>query len=276
MGDVNAPAPRDYGQETRDTLQAQVDLAPDRFAAEAAYSPLYADLSANNVRRTLLGADGKSGLLSLFEQIAPRTQALQDQSQQAQRQSDLRSLQELGAPTVDALRNADPQQKALMDALNASALQDLQAGSGLDPATQAQIAQSVRASQASRGVGFGNADAVAEAYTLGDRGLSLKTQRQLTAQNVARLNAATGADPALAILGRPSQGAAQGQALLGQGQQQAAQSGPTLFSPESAYAGDVYNTNYNANAAANIASANNKTALIGAGISAAGSAGSSM
>jgi hypothetical protein len=93
---------------------------------------------------------------------------------------------------------------------------------------------------------------------------------------VARLNASTGTDPSLAILGRPSQGAAQGQALLGQGQQGASGAGPSLFNPESAYAGDIFNTNYNANAAANIASANNKTALIGAGISAAGSAASSM
>lgn len=276
MGDVNAPPPRDYGQETRDTLQAQVDLAPDRYAAEARFSPLYADLSADNVRRTLLGEDGKGGLLSTFEDIAPRTQALQDQSQQAQRASDLRALQELGAPTVEALRNADPQQKLLMDELNRSALEDLNAGYGLDPALRSQVAQEVRAAQASRGLGFGNSDAVTEAYAIGDRGLSLRTQRQLTAQNVARLNAATGSDPALAILGRPSQGAAQGQALLGQGQQGAAGAGPSLFSPESAYAGDVYNTNYNANAAANIASANNKTALIGAGISAAGSAASSM
>ena len=34
-GDVEAPPPRNYGQETRDTLQAQVDLAPQLFAKEA-------------------------------------------------------------------------------------------------------------------------------------------------------------------------------------------------------------------------------------------------
>lgn len=276
MGSPQAPPPRNYGQETSDTLRAQVDLAPELYAAERQFSPLYADLSAENVRRTLLGPDGQSGLLTLFEQIAPRTQALQDQAQNAQRQSDLQSLQTLGAPTVEALRNADPQQRALMDALNESALQDLNAGYGMDPALQAATQQNVRAAQAARGMGWGNADATAEAYTVGDRGLALRTQRQLTAQNVARLNAATGADPALAILGRPSQGAAQGQALLGQGQQGAAVAGPRLFNPESPYGADIFNTNYNAQAAANIAGANNRTALIGAGMGAAGSAASSM
>lgn len=276
MGDVDAPPPRDYGAETRETLQAQVELAPDLYAAEREFSPLYADLSAENVRRSLLGVDGKGGLLKTFEDVAPRTQALQDQAQQAQRRADVRSLEELGAPTIEALRNADPQQKLLMDRLNVAALQDLEAGYGLDPALRAETEQNVRAAQAARGVGWGNADATAEAFAVGERGLALRTQRMLTAQNQARLNAATGADPALAILGRPSQGAAQGQALLGQGQQQAGNLGPTLFSPESPYAADVFNTNFNSQAAADIASANNRTALIGAGISSAGSAASSM
>ena len=34
-GDVSPPPPRNYGQETRDTLQAQVDLAPQLYANEA-------------------------------------------------------------------------------------------------------------------------------------------------------------------------------------------------------------------------------------------------
>lgn len=276
MGDVNAPAPRDYGQETRDTLQAQVDLAPDRYAAEREYAPLYADLSAQNVRRLLLGNGQEPGLLDTWEQIAPRTQALTDQTQAAQRNADVEALRTLAPQAVQALRDADPQQRALMDALNKAALDDLQAGYGLDPALRDQVTQDVRAAQASRGMGFGNADATAEAFALGDRGLALRTQRQLTAQNQARLNAATGSDPALVVLGRPSQGAGQSQALLGQGQQGAQAAGPSLFNPESAYASDVYNTNFNSQAAANIASANNKTALIGAGISAAGSAASSM
>ena len=30
---IKAPPARDYGKETRDTLQAQIDLAPDLYAA---------------------------------------------------------------------------------------------------------------------------------------------------------------------------------------------------------------------------------------------------
>jgi hypothetical protein len=35
MYSAKAPPPRDYAKETRDTLQAQIDLAPELFAAEA-------------------------------------------------------------------------------------------------------------------------------------------------------------------------------------------------------------------------------------------------
>jgi hypothetical protein len=49
------PAPRDIGQETRDSLQAQVDLAPQVYESEAVYKPLYADLDTATLERTLLG-----------------------------------------------------------------------------------------------------------------------------------------------------------------------------------------------------------------------------
>jgi hypothetical protein len=50
------------------------------------------------------------------------------------------------------------------------------------------------------------------------------------------------------------------------------QGGPLgLLNPESSYAQDLHNTNFNALVNQAIANANNKNALIGAGISAAGS-----
>lgn len=276
MGDVNAPPPRDYAQETRDTLQAQVDLAPQRYDAERTFSPLYADLSAQNARRFLLGNGTDGGFLSTWQEVAPRVQEISDRTQRAQRESDVGALETLGPRAVAAIRAADPQQAELLNALQQSALDDLSAGTSLTPAQAAEIQQQVRASQAARGGGFGNSDATAEAYTVGSRGLALQQVRQRTALDVSRQLAATGADPALAVLGRPSSATGQAQSFLAQGQQGAAGAGPNLFNPESAYAGDIYNTNYNAQAAANIASANNQTALIGAGISAAGSAASSM
>jgi hypothetical protein len=265
---VDAPAPRDYGQETAATLQAQVDLAPKRFAAESQFSPQYADLSVANLRRTLLGNGTNPGLLATVQELAPQLQGLQSANETAQRERDIAAVEALGGRAVNAFRNADPQQAALLSALNQQAQGDLAAGAALSPAEAAQLEQQVRSSQASRGFGFSLPDAVLESYTIGDRGRQLQNERRAFAGNVAKMNAATGQDPFMAILGRPSQASSQGQALLGQGQQQIGQSGPGLFNPESAYASDVANTNYNGAAAANIASANANSAIIAGGLSA--------
>ena len=38
---VNTPAPQNYGQQTSDTLQSQINLAPQQYAAESQFQPLY-------------------------------------------------------------------------------------------------------------------------------------------------------------------------------------------------------------------------------------------
>lgn len=55
----NPPAPVDYGESMREGLQAQVDLAPDLYAAEASQSygrPAFARLNQQIIEETLLGA----------------------------------------------------------------------------------------------------------------------------------------------------------------------------------------------------------------------------
>lgn len=49
------PPPRDYYKETSDALKAQVDLAPQLYAAEAAYRPQYQRLELAGYRNSLLG-----------------------------------------------------------------------------------------------------------------------------------------------------------------------------------------------------------------------------
>lgn len=51
------PAPN-YGQITRDTLQAQVDLAPQQFAVEQQYQPQYSALELQNLNTLLNGTPG--------------------------------------------------------------------------------------------------------------------------------------------------------------------------------------------------------------------------
>lgn len=266
--DINAPAPRNLAQEGADSLKSQVELAPEVYASKAQYDPLYTGLQVSNVRNALLGNGTQPGLVSTLEEVAPRFQAISDATQRNQRAADVAALRDLGPEAVAAIRAADPRQEALIGRLNTAATQGLDAGAGLDPSLANTISQSVRSRAAASGFGFGLPDAVTEAFTLGERGNQLRQQRQQFAQSVAGLNAGTGADPALAVLGRPSQAAAGAQGLLGMGSQNVGAAGAPDFNPFNAYASDLFNTNYNGNAAAEIASGNATAGIIGAGLSA--------
>lgn len=309
MGSVSTPPDRNYGQETRDTLKAQVDLAPDQYAANAQFQPLYAGLQTDVAKRSLLGANGNDGLLSLYQNaVQPQLSQISSGANTAQRTADINDVANLGPGAVAAIKAANPEQQALLKQANAGvagqanedplvtmlrqqAADELGRGASLDPSLARQVQQTTRAGQAARGFGYGMPDLQQEALFTGQAAEQLRQNRRnfasgvvgLTGQDrtqrlgnlgqVAQMNAAGNVDPMMAILGRSS--TAYNPGMIQQGYGAAQQSGANLFNPESAYAGDIYNTNYNGAAAAKIASANNQSALIGAGISAAGSIGKS-
>ena len=260
---ADAPAPRNIGQETRDTLQARIDLQDPTNAANRKQSfndyQTLSDILLGRGNSTTPSGDNY-GVVDLLNKVQPGLSQLQQSSQSAQRAADIGDLQKYGQQTVDALRAADPRQQALLDRLNQQATEGLDAGSGLDPAMLRQTQQSIRSGQAARGMGYGNADVSAEALYSGQAGQALKQQRQGFATQVAGINASTSADPMLALFGRPSQAGGQAQSLLGQTQ---AGNQASAFDPMNAYASDLYNTNYNGAAAANISTANNNAAFFG-------------
>ena len=65
---VEAPPPRNYGEETRDTLQSQINLAPQLYESEAKYRPQYANLE-RGIMLEQLGLDPNSNLLDAYSQI---------------------------------------------------------------------------------------------------------------------------------------------------------------------------------------------------------------
>lgn len=256
-------------------LEAQVELAPDIYAARAEYDPKYVDLDNATLRRALLGngADNE-GLLALYRQMEPQLTEFAAQAQTGQRTRDVADVEALGGRATAALRAADPTASRLEDTLAAQAQAELDSGANLDPALAAQVSQGVRAAQASRGMGFGASDASVEGLFLGREAEAMRRARQGFAGTVAAQRRASTGDPFMAILGRPSTTAALSGQVMGQGGQ-AGRTGQ-VFDPFSAYGADVANTNFNAQAAANIATANNKNAITAAGIGAAGSAASAL
>jgi hypothetical protein len=327
-GGQDAPDPRNYAQETRDTLQAKIDLAPQQFAAESQFRPLYNNLNMEEYRAALLGrpagkrsesyveqvpyetteqydrngnvintpagysvtAPGygsgvstrtvtryrpetrtrevdlpaQEGLLDMFQnEIAPKTRQIQT----ADREADIADIQNLGPKTNEALRVANPGAASIVDALVNRANANL--AGGLDPAEERQLQQTARAGQAARGMGYGLPDLFEELMGAGVGGQELIRNRAAQA-----LSASEGfyGNPFETILQRNSgknAGSAAGATATGLN----GSSGPSLFNPESAYAQDVNNTNYNAQSAAAISSRNNQAALLSALTGALGTAG---
>jgi len=271
MYSPDAPEPRNYAQETRDTLQTQIDLAPDKFAAEVSDEygrPAYAQLDLRVLREVMMGKDGQPGLLELYEQdIMPRLGQAEANARRVAREADIQDVEDLGVRATEAFRAANPEQAALMSELNRQAMSDLEAGASLPPDLAREMEQQVRSAQASRGMGFGMADVGQEALVKGLQAEQLQRRRQAFAQQIAGMNAATAQDPFMAILGRPGLSAGQAGMIAGQGQ---GFNPGNVFNPESAYAGSLYANNYAGQLNANIAGANNMSALGGAALGAGG------
>ena len=256
--------------QSRD-IAAETDAS---LAATEKYSPRLGAIQRQQLEATLLGSptDGTRGLLDIyFNNARPTAAAAERAARTAQRVADIADVTLLGGQAMEAFRSANPQQKALMDALNASALEGLSAGRNLPPALRSQVEQNVRGAQAARGFGFGMNDALTEALGTTDAAERYYQNNFQRAAGIAGLNQATSGDPFQLVTGRAS-GAGAGMGLLGMGNQNALGTTGTIYGGAS----NILDWNANSQRDAAVASANNSAALASAGIQAAGSIGSSM
>lgn len=243
---VKAPKDRDLSSEAAQTLQAQMDLAPDVFASTSNQEygdPAYARLQMDMAR-----------------EHAPEIRRMMGADAAAQRGNDLDDLARLGPQVTEAWRRANPQQAELMDAMHSRAMADLNRGGQLDPSEERYAQQSARGAWDARG--RVRSSPAASAEILNRYGMVQQRQQQAMAQGagVAGLHSQMMGDPSMAILGRPSNmNTSQQQFRPGQG-----------FNPFDPYAADLYNTNYNANAAARIATSNNRMGIAGGLMSSGG------
>lgn len=206
---------------------------------------------------------GQRGFLDILRDLGPASDQFTAESLSRQRESELADVERLGPRATEAFRSANPAQAALLDLLNTQARQELELGATLDPSLRREIAQSVRAGQASRGFGYGQNDIAAEALLTGATAEQLRQARRTFASGVVGLNQGTSLDPFLATIGRPGLNLAQTQSLVGANYGRPV--GPGLFGTQ-VNANDVFNTNFNAQASAANASANNQAATQGAAI----------
>jgi hypothetical protein len=262
---------RNFAEEQRDTLKTQIEMAPERYAMEAQYRPKYDELDLQSFNNALYGSGGNRGLLDMYTQdIAPQMSAVDRASQQAQREADIAAVEQFGPRATAAMRAVNPEQTALLDSITRQSTEDVQAGYNLPAGLQNVVNQSTRAGQAARGLGFGPADAYSETLRQSEAANQWHGQNLDRGMRVAATNAATQTDPFLAILGRPASSPAAAQGLLNQGISagQGSQSVYGRFDPTNPYAQDLYNTNYNAQAASKIGGANAKAGIVSSAVGA--------
>ena len=248
---VKLPPDRNLTNELTGTMDSLGIVAPQQLSMEQQYQPAYENLN-----------------LSLLANAMPTLSSLTAGSESAGRGADISDLARFGPDALAALKAANPSQAALLDQISGSASTNLAAGANLTPAQQRQAQQYMRTGQAARGMGMGPSDALGE--TLGEQqfGQSLLGQRQGFATQAAGLTQSAQMDPLMQLLTRlRGSGVQQGQSIMGS-------SGPRLFDPMNSYAQDLYNTNFNAQAAQGMQNASTSSAewsgLLGGGAKVAG------
>lgn len=251
---VDAPPARDYGKETRDTLQAQVDLMPDIFEAESEFRPQFAELDMG------IAEEMMPRLGEMYKTAQGYISEADMASMTSQREADVASIEQLGGRAREAFLDANP----LQAELERQAMLELEAGGTLTDYDSRRVQQGIRGAQAARGMGHGVNDAAMEAYVQDRAFEDRKAQRRAFASNVA----AGSADPFMQILGRQSR--VTPASYMGATGQAGSYNPGQLFNPESQYAGDLYQSNQQSQLAANTASASNNSALFGGLLGAAG------
>lgn len=205
---------------------------------------------------------GHEGLLKLYEEdILPQLTRMNAESLSQARAQDIQDISDLSPAALEALREYNPQQTALADKLAEQAMTDLERGRRLSADEYREIEQATRGAQAARGMGFGPADAFAEAMNVGQAAENRYRQRQNFASNIVAQQQALYGDPFMQITGRSSGQSPLAFSAVNQAAGLNAASGPRSFVNESQNAFDIAGYNANALNAASIAQANNRAGV---------------
>jgi hypothetical protein len=250
---VEAPPERDYSEETRETLESQIALAPQLYASEAQFRPQYANLE-RGIQLEQLGLDPNMGLLDAFRQISAAQKDIQYDSTGA----DIDMIRELGPELAAAQRAADPEADALRQAIMADAIEGMEAEGGMTEDESRMVDQRVLEGATSRGMGDQKSTLLAQmrGQLQGDRAVD---QQRL--QNAGVAYSMGNFDPLLALTGRTGNSPMMAQQGFG-GAGFSLDSSPAIFNPESAYAGSLNTQNYQGEMDARTATAANRAGMM--------------
>lgn len=180
----SAQAPS-QSQSYGDALAAQVQYAPQIYAANQQYSPGYTQLALSNLSSFLNGSNGNNGFLAEYgNQILPQLTAGQTAANTQLRTANLSDAAALTPQYIATERAANPGGASLLDTLTSNTGRDLSYGTQLTPAEQVQMNQSTRGASAARGLGYGPSDVFNESMADTGYGQQLYQQRMSAAQSL--------------------------------------------------------------------------------------------
>jgi len=232
---INMPTPPSYSSSMEEILRSQLKYAPEIYAAEKQYQPLYQALQAQQERQAA------EGQMALMKDLQPKLSELEDAYYTQQGLDQTRRLQEQAPAYVQAFQEAAGTADITKGLKSYAA--ELQAKGpqyDISPEEQRAIDQSVRSAYAARGTALGDQAALGEVLNRyqfqRQRRLEedqLRSARQIESANIAAGLQQQSAPAMQAFYGQPMYagnfaGNAIQSALMGQ-----SQAGAQYFNPES-------------------------------------------
>lgn len=272
---INMPAAPTYSGSMEEILRAQLKYAPEVYAAEEQYQPLYAKLQQRMME------EEAASQLKMYQGLQPELSKLEENYQKSQQDAQFRGLQERAPGYVQQFQRVQGTEGILSGLQKyAQEQQAIAPQYGLDPEEQRAIQQQTRAAYAARGTALGDQAALGEVLNRyqfqRQRRLEedqLKMQRQQMAAGIAGVLQQQSAPALQSFYQQPMYagnfaGNAVQSALMGQ-----QQAGAQYFNPESSTGmASIYGA-YNAKTQAAIAQAQAKAASGGGMMGLGGSLG---
>jgi hypothetical protein len=245
---INMPAAPTYSGSMEEILRAQLKYAPEVYAAEEQYQPLYAKLQQRMME------EEAASQLKMYQGLQPELSELEENYQKSQQEAQFRGLQERAPSYVQQFQRAQGTEGILSGLQKyAQEQQTIAPQYGLDPEEQRAIQQQTRAAYAARGTALGDQAALGEVLNRyqfqRQRRLEedqLQAQRQQIAAGIAGVLQQQSAPAMQSFYQQPMYagnfaGNVVQSALLGQ-----QQSGAQIFNPESPTGMGLISGGYNA------------------------------
>jgi hypothetical protein len=245
---INMPAAPTYSGSMEEILRAQLKYAPEVYAAEEQYQPLYAKLQQRMME------EEAASQLKMYQGLQPELSELEENYQKSQQEAQFRGLQERAPSYVQQFQRAQGTEGILSGLQKyAQEQQAIAPQYGLDPEEQRAIQQQTRAAYAARGTALGDQAALGEVLNRyqfqRQRRLEedqLQAQRQQIAAGIAGVLQQQSAPAMQSFYQQPMYagnfaGNVVQSALLGQ-----QQSGAQIFNPESPTGMGLISGGYNA------------------------------